>query len=92
MENGFQNIFIDPIVSTRKKRRRREVDMKRERKKERDVSASTPSSVTDDGVDAETSLSFFLSLFMSTSLLRLFFSCSLLGQFLVLTIGSINIF
>ena len=28
---------------------------------------------TDDGVDAETSLSFFLSLFMSTSLLRLFF-------------------
>ena len=53
--------------------------MKRERKKERDVSASTPSSVcqrhhqqTDDGVDAETSLSFFLSLFMSISLLRLF--------------------
>ena len=32
--------------------------MKRERKEERDVSASTPSSVTDDGVDAETSLSF----------------------------------
>ena len=28
-----------------------------------------------DGVDAETSLSFFLSLFMSTSLLRLF-SCA----------------
>ena len=28
--------------------------------------------LTDDGVDAETSLSFFLSLFMSTSLLRLF--------------------
>ena len=50
------------------------MDMKRERKKERDVSASTPSSVsmTDDGVDAETSLSFFLSLFMSISLLRLF--------------------
>ena len=46
--------------------------MKRERKKERDVSVSTPSSVTDDGVDAETSLSFFLSLFMSISLLRLF--------------------
>ena len=43
--------------------------MKRERKKERDVSTST---LTDDGVDAETSLSFFLSLFMSTSLLRLF--------------------
>ena len=32
----FQNIFIDPIVSARKKRRRREVDMKRERKKEKD--------------------------------------------------------
>ena len=31
----FQNIFIDPIVSARKKRRRREVDMKREREKER---------------------------------------------------------
>ena len=30
--------------------------------------------VTDDGVDAETSLSFFLSLFMCTSLLRLFFT------------------
>ena len=27
---------------------------------------------TDDGIDAETSLSFFLSLFMSISLLRLF--------------------
>ena len=36
--------------------------------------------IADDGVDAETSLSFFLSLFMSTSLLRLFFSRSLLGQ------------
>ena len=36
---------------------------------------------TDDGVDAETSLSFFLSLFMSISLLRLFFfSHALLGQ------------
>ena len=46
--------------------------MKRERKRERDVSASTPSSVDDDGVDAETSLSLFLSLFMSISLLRLF--------------------
>ena len=59
--------------------------MKRERKEERDVSASTPSSVmTDDGVDAETSLSSFLSLFISISLLCLFF--------LALTVGSINIF
>ena len=32
----------------------------------------TNTHVTDDGVDAETSLSFFLSLFMSISLLRLF--------------------
>ena len=49
----------------------------RERKEERDVSASTPWSVcnhqqTDDGVDAETSLSSFLSLFISVSLLSLF--------------------
>ena len=54
--------------------RRREVDMKRERKKERDVSASTPSSVTDDGVDAETSLSFFLSLSSCLPLFSAFFS------------------
>ena len=49
----FQNIFIDPIVSARKKKKAEKI-------------------------------SFFLSLFMSTSLLRLFF--------LALTIGSINIF
>ena len=48
--------------------------MKRERKKERDVSASTPSSVTDDGVDAETSLSFFLSLSSCLPLFSAFFS------------------
>ena len=39
---------------------------------EEHVCISHPDTMTDDGVDVETSLSFFLSLFMSTSLLRLF--------------------
>ena len=81
----FQNIFVDPIVSARREAEKsgRHEERERERNKERDVSASTPSSVSKDGVDAETSLSFFLSLFMSISLLHLF---------LAHTIGSINIF
>ena len=37
-----QNIFIDPIVSVRKKAEKRDRHEERERKKERDVSASTP--------------------------------------------------
>ena len=41
----FQNIFIDPIVSARKKAEKRDRHEERERKKERDVLASTPSSV-----------------------------------------------
>ena len=72
----FQNIFIDPIVSARKKaeKRDRHEEREKERKRRFGVNAiiSAPSSVTDDGVDAETSLSFFLSLFISISLLRLF--------------------
>ena len=47
---NIQNIFIDPIVSARK-RRRREIDMKREKERKRrfginanGVNASTPSS------------------------------------------------
>ena len=51
------------------------MDMKRERKKERDA---------DDGVEAETSFSFFLSLSSCPSLFSAFF--------LALTVGSINIF
>ena len=46
----FQNIFIDPIVSVRKKAEKRGRHEERERKKERDVSASTPSSVTEDRI------------------------------------------
>ena len=56
--------------------------MKRERKKERDVSAFQ----TDDGVDAETSLSFFLSLSLHVYLSSPpFFSRSLLAKLCVPT-------
>ena len=87
LHNHFSslNIFIDPIVSARK-RRRREIDMKRERKKERDVSASTPSSVW--WWRWRQNVSFSLSLSLSLSSCLSLFS----AFFLALTIGSINIF
>ena len=56
----------------------------RERKKETFRRQRHHQSVTDDGVDAETSLSFFLSLSSCLPLFSAFF--------LALTIGSINIF
>ena len=56
--------------------RAEKIDWDAERERERDVSASTPSSVTDDGVDAETSLSFSLHLYLSSPPLH-FFSRSL---------------
>ena len=76
----FQNIFIDPIVSARKKvekrdrHEEREREREREREKERDVSTSTPSSVIIWLMMALTPKRLFLSLslFMSISLLRLF--------------------
>ena len=58
---------------------RRHEEREKERKRRFGINAII-SQETDDGVDAEMSLSFFLSLFMSTSLLCLFFSRSLLGQ------------
>ena len=64
----FQNIFIDPIVSARKKAEKRGRQEEREKERKRRF-----------GVNAI--ISFFLSLFLSTSLRRLFFfSRSLLGQ------------
>ena len=66
------NIFIDPIVSARKKAEKRDRHEEREKERKRRFGVNAIISLTDDGVDAETSLSLFLSLFMSISLLRLF--------------------
>ena len=71
----IQNIFIDPIVSARKKAEKRDRHEKREKERKRRFGVNAIISLmmaSDDGVDAETSLSLFLSLFMSISLLRLF--------------------
>ena len=106
LTSKIQNIFIDPIVSARKKKaEKRGRHEERERKKERDVSASTPSSVddwwwrlmmtTDDGDDDEVDDWWWrwrrnVSFFLSLSL-HVYLS-SPLFFFLALTIGSINIF
>ena len=64
---SFSEYIYWPNSEREKKRRRREVDMKRERKKERDVSASTPSSV----------INAIIWLMMALTPKRLFLSFSL---------------
>ena len=76
--HAFSEYIYWPNSEREKKRRRREIWRERERRERRFGVNTIISHETDDGVDAETSLSFFLSLFIS--LLRLFFSRSLLGQ------------
>ena len=73
--HAFSEYIYWPNREREKKRRRREIDMKRERERKKETfrrQRHHQSLMTDDGVDAETSLSFFLSLSMSISLLRLF--------------------
>ena len=82
ISDWLKNIFIDPIVSARKKAEKRDRHEERERKKERDISASTPSWL----MMALTPKRLFLS-FSLSSCLSLFSAF-----FLALTIGSINIF